>query len=419
MLSNEEKGRFVKLLIEKIPNKIDEDTLYSEIHRFLMADTSCGKLYKYRSFNETALNNLENQTLYGALPSTFNDPFDSKIGIDLQSFMEAKYNLEFDVVEKIFADYLAVLYRKKELESCAVDNRDAVIRLLQNEQINSFYRKLMKYSFSLEEQKEILIKNANMVIDIVSTIISDDNMRKQMEIASSMLPRVMDKVNIDGEYKMCEYPESFGDFAKSLGVEVDCDEITLAKLIYQNQFPDKCIQANQMDKTFSDIDKRMSKAVDNMFRVVSLATDCKNRLMWSHYADAHKGFCIEYDFNVINNDNDYAFILPVIYSNIRPKFPWRVIMDENVQNTPFADIMIALLTKDEAWSYEREWRVLIPVTLSKSEIVSPPITGIYLGALCNEENRIRISKIANKLEVPIMQMFVDRGEYNLHAQLLE
>ena len=114
MLSNEEKGRFVKLLIEKIPNKIDEDTLYSEIHRFLMADTSCGRLYKYRSFNEKALNNLENQTLYGALPSTFNDPFDSKIGIDLQSFMEAKYNLEFDVLEKIFADYLAVLYGKKE-----------------------------------------------------------------------------------------------------------------------------------------------------------------------------------------------------------------------------------------------------------------------------------------------------------------
>lgn len=415
MISNEEKSMFVKSLIEKIPDKIDDITLWSEIHRFLMADTVGGKLYKYRSFNEKTLNNLIKQTMYGALPSAFNDPFDSKMGIELHSYMEAKYSLELNLLDEILAEYLSILDGGKELESCSLANRNAVIRLLRNEQLNNFYRKKLESNFSLEIQKEDLVQHANMGIEIISTIIGDEDIRKQMEVSGSMISNMVEKINPERRYIAIDNIESFEDYARALGVTVDGDEITLAKMLYQIQFPDKYIQANKMDRTLTNLDKRMSRAVDNMFRVVSLATDCKNRLMWSHYANGHKGFCVEYDFGIKIND-DYAFVLPVIYSNVRPKFPWRVFIEEN-SKPPFADIMMALLTKDEAWSYEREWRVLIPSVLGKNEVASPPITGIYLGALCSKKHKERISEIADELKVPLKQMVIDRGEYNLHTQL--
>lgn len=417
MVSNEEKSAFVKLLIEKIPDKIDNITFWSEIHRFLMADTVEGKLYKYRSVNENTLNNLKNQTLYASLPSAFNDPFDSKMGIELHSFMEAKYNVELSLFEKIFAEYLSILGGKKELESCSEVNRNAIIRLLQNEQLNNFYRKQLESNLSLENQKEVLMQHVNMGIEIISTLIDDENIQKQMEVSRTMISHMVEKINPEGGYITSDRLESFEDYARSLGVTDDGDEITLAKSLYQIQFPDKYIQANKMDQTLTDLDRRMSQAVDNMFRVVSLATDCKNRLMWSHYADGHKGFCVEYNFGIERFDDDYALVLPVIYSNVRPKYPWRVFIEGN-SNLPFADIMLALLTKDEDWNYEREWRVLIPSILGKSEVFSPPITGIYLGALCSEGNKKSISEIADELKVPLKQMVVDRGEYNLHAQLI-
>lgn len=415
MRSNEEKYTFVKLLIDKFPDKINDIAFWSEIHGFLMTDTADGKLYKYRSVNENALNNLKNQTLYGALPSTFNDPFDSRMGFELRSFMETKYHLEFNLLEEIFKEYLLILDGKKELASCSVKNRDSVILLLKNERLNNFYRRQLENDFSLEIQKEGLVQHANMVIEAISTLISDQDIKRQMEVSSLMIPRIVENISPEGRYIMNDNPESFEDYARAMGVLDDADEITLAKILYLIQFPSRYVQANKMDQTLTNMDKQMSQAIDNMFRVVSLAADCKNRLMWSHYADGHKGFCIEYDFGIKNYDDDYACILPVIYSTVRPKFPWRVMIDENAQ-APFADIMLALLTKDEAWSYEREWRVLIPSMLGKSEVCSPPITCIYLGALCSEKDKESISEIANELKVPLKKMVVDRGEYNIHIQ---
>lgn len=46
----------------------------------------------------------------------------------------------------------------------------------------------------------------------------------------------------------------------------------------------------------------------------------------------------------------------------------------------------------------------------------PPVSCIYIGALCNEENKAKLIEIAKDLDVPIKQMVVDRGEYKLHAQ---
>nr|WP_250131409.1 DUF2971 domain-containing protein [Vibrio crassostreae] len=77
--------------------------------------------------------------------------------------------------------------------------------------------------------------------------------------------------------------------------------------------------------------------------------------MWSHYADHHKGFVVEFDVNLSNeklvkepefyfggNDVEYSHEMPV----------------KVIGTTNFSDIYRQFLVKSEDWAYEQEYRVL-------------------------------------------------------------
>ena len=86
-----------------------------------------------------------------------------------------------------------------------------------------------------------------------------------------------------------------------------------------------------------------------------------NSLMWSHYADSHKGVCLYYeiptDFLAPNQILGWA---PVIYRN-NPLTRWLVNeIDEDLEAAVASlEIMKRVLTmKSKAWSYEKEGRLL-------------------------------------------------------------
>lgn len=79
--------------------------------------------------------------------------------------------------------------------------------------------------------------------------------------------------------------------------------------------------------------------------------------------------------------------------------------------------MMALLSKDKAWEYEREWRILISSKMGRYAKM-PPISCIYLGIQCSEKDRTAIIEMAKKRRIPVRQMVADRGEYDLHSYLL-
>ena len=87
---------------------------------------------------------------------------------------------------------------------------------------------------------------------------------------------------------------------------------------------------------------------------------------------------------------------------------------ENVEEA-YVEIMMGLLTKDKEWEYENEWRILIGAT-EDSELVMPKVSCIYLGASIEKENRDKIIAIAKRQNIPVKQMKVDRGAYDLHAE---
>lgn len=98
-------------------------------------------------------------------------------------------------------------------------------------------------------------------------------------------------------------------------------------------------------------------------------------LMWSHYGNSHKGFCIGFDrdklFNFLYNKYRSVGIIKVQYTNNYP-----IIKPSPDKNIILKNIFeIQLGTKSKKWSYENEYRIIITrkadkiVDLSKNKDV--------------------------------------------------
>jgi len=78
-------------------------------------------------------------------------------------------------------------------------------------------------------------------------------------------------------------------------------------------------------------------------------------LMWAHYANNHRGICVEYDLMEINKQLQFTPI-PIVYSNDRVCYN---MLDVNTVEKDAISLFVQSLTsKSEEWSYEREWRII-------------------------------------------------------------
>ena len=151
--------------------------------------------------------------------------------------------------------------------------------------------------------------------------------------------------------------------------------------------------------------------MDEFIRICSFGTSYESLLMWAHYADNHKGICIEYDF--INCSDMRVFMQPVYYSNKRSSV--NSIPDMNLYSK-----IIASISKSEDWKYEKEWRFVsfTPTQLGKmnNHLPVPKPTAIYLGGkfdLNNEDEKKDFARIIETKKIPIYQMTNHPAEYKL------
>ncbi|MGO9602788.1 MAG: DUF2971 domain-containing protein [Candidatus Binataceae bacterium] len=114
-------------------------------------------------------------------------------------------------------------------------------------------------------------------------------------------------------------------------------------------------------------------------------------LMWGHYADSHRGVCLEFEVleKVERLDDPKGFfgrIQPLNYTNSRPVFDPDLTEEKNVENT--------LLTKSEHWRHEKEWRTIRQAGKGNCVFLPELVTGIILGAKTTEADRKQIRQWA-------------------------
>lgn len=144
-------------------------------------------------------------------------------------------------------------------------------------------------------------------------------------------------------------------------------------------------------------------------------------LMWSHYANKHKGICVCYDpLDVLANEK---CLFPVWYKTEKVN-PYMRNENEGIKlNDRIKEIFIQ---KAPEWGYEKEWRIIqIAMNdVTKQKIKSDgglELSGIYpkciiIGVRAEEELVEQVKKIAEEKMINIAQMKLCENEYRLKIE---
>jgi len=161
-------------------------------------------------------------------------------------------------------------------------------------------------------------------------------------------------------------------------------------------------------------------------RVLCVAEKNDNVVMWSHYADQHRGVVLQLRC-VDEIDNTLLFAQKVNYSREFPSFPSLASYVRHLTGEEPLDfgrlIWQLAFIKHEDWSYEKEWRVYKPLlseppgdgyTLFKED---PRVFGdVYLGCRMADTEAVRVIA-AVKEHIPHAKVF--RGKKSDRSFSLE
>lgn len=122
--------------------------------------------------------------------------------------------------------------------------------------------------------------------------------------------------------------------------------------------------------------------------VLSFSATWQSILMWSHYADEHRGLCLEFDTTELPHDR----LAPVRYDSDRAVkssdiHAWKIGGDEGAAKRAFDT---HFYSKAPDWRYEQEWR---DIGAKPGECGDYRITGIYFGFRCDYAVKVAIVKM--------------------------
>ena len=141
------------------------------------------------------------------------------------------------------------------------------------------------------------------------------------------------------------------------------------------------------------------------FRVSCFTTSPYSQLMWSSYADCHRGFCVEY---TISKEPEYEDVItnlfPVVYCISRPDLTKSFVRgkDKVLTRDDLWELCLnGVLRKSIDWAYQNEWRLFVPKRYAlKDKLRFFPITKVFLGNRMPKEKREQIMDICLEQNIP-------------------
>lgn len=115
-----------------------------------------------------------------------------------------------------------------------------------------------------------------------------------------------------------------------------------------------------LDGYFDQIQKDTGKA-----GICSFSLELENSLLWSHYANEHRGLCLTYEFPesfLIDESNEITGVAPVEYGD-SPLTDWFIEHAPEDRNSYFKEFTLevvkkVLTIKSKCWEYEKEVRII-------------------------------------------------------------
>ncbi|MDB5146730.1 MAG: hypothetical protein JWQ57_750 [Mucilaginibacter sp.] len=154
----------------------------------------------------------------------------------------------------------------------------------------------------------------------------------------------------------------------------------------------------ESDAYWKEMHETNKEALHKTFGLLSLTTKRDNLLMWAHYANCHRGFCLGLDSDILY-ETVGGSIGPVIYEENFPVMPLFSKSGEEV-----IPIIRMLNTKSPHWEYENEFRVTKAEAANKAFTLPPEaIKEVILGCNMSGDDRKAIIEVIDK-KLPHVQI---------------
>lgn len=135
-------------------------------------------------------------------------------------------------------------------------------------------------------------------------------------------------------------------------------------------------------------------------------------LMWGHYAESHRGFCLEFDttFDPFNSEDKFH---PVRYQESLPSWDLNRLAEGD-----FEQLIYHFCTKAICWSYEHEWRTMHKKRNTAYEYEQQALTAVYFGARASVELKQSILAMPSLAGTKFFEMQMSSSSFHLIAKPL-
>ena len=183
---------------------------------------------------------------------------------------------------------------------------------------------------------------------------------------------------------LCHYRKAYKNFFPELDNSVLETEI--------KKKVDSVIKNNTLASSIAKPFMETCLEENSKLGVLCFSEDCNNILLWSHYADSHRGLVLEFDKLLIESENAFKYCKDVDYKNNIIK-----LRDIN-RASPGELAKMVLLMKSDHWIYEKEWRIIVDPSRADNpgcRIFPYPkeaLTGVIFGCEMQQNDKCAVIK---------------------------
>ncbi|MEA5002943.1 MAG: DUF2971 domain-containing protein [Christensenella sp.] len=382
-----------------------------------------GKIYKYcpildditddngkvQHQQQYAIENIENSILYMSRIKNFNDPFDSYVSFSMEA-----------IISKIVAKSLSI----KEFDSSMFEGVLPLLveGILTDGYVDDEQSSNSNYLLELIEASPEFLEGGNLtdeqktvgVMKMIGKVLQDGISGK------AEVNNLTDAYSSDPALLISEILRVAISHPQEFGVQTELMDLE------QMKEATKELKA-QMDDLRPDISEAIKKnrdTINNTYYVACFSTTFDNALMWAHYANKHKGFCVEYDLGQAKIDDDLLInLFPVIYSQKRAMVPDSLFDYSDIENMKVStndistvDLILSLLQKSDVWQYEDEWRLILYDEIEKlknNKYSVDCISKIILGCSIEPYYKNRLVELCQAKKIKLSKMQLAETEYKL------
>lgn len=328
------------------------------------------KLYKYCSIEkDDYFKNLENDILYFNSIESFNDPFECAL-----------------TCTNFFVNYSLLQ------TACSFPEGKQLVRSISS---------LTQQSINQSSNTNIILNQDKLARDLVSLLNSNPNTSNINPSIEEM--KIMLELSSTNNLEHGNFENILKEFSKKTKRKINITPFH-----------------NTINQIREKAPIMFKNNISSNYRLTCFSETPKSLLMWSHYANKHQGFVIEYNLKEIFDDEqkikDFLEILIILfnveYISELPETPVQLLQKPNDIKKSLGDILELIYKKNKCWKYEKEWRSVIRSDSNK-EVKFIKASKVIVGAKASDDTIKKLQDICQKKKIRLEKSTMNLNKYSL------